>query len=132
VERVIVHYEPEKKEFQRYAAPLADREGVISEHFGKAPFVALWDKRVADGATVSREILENPFSGVEKGKGIRLAEFLVTMKVDILYTREPFEGKGPEYVFADAGVEIRKTNARNLNNLMEYEPGETHSLEVPS
>jgi cation diffusion facilitator family transporter len=132
VERVIVHYEPEKKEFQRYAALLADREGAISEHFGKAPFVALWDRRVADGATVSREILENPFSEIEKGKGIRLAEFLVTMKVDILYTREPFEGKGPEYVFADAGVEIRKTSARYLNNIMEHEPGEMHSLEVPS
>jgi cation diffusion facilitator family transporter len=132
VEGVIVHYEPEKKEFLRYAALLAAREGVISEHFGKAPFVALWDRRVTDGATASREILENPFSGVEKGKGIRLAEFLVTMKVDVLYTREPFEGKGPEYVFSDAGIEIRKTSARNLNNLMEHEPGEMNSTEVLS
>lgn len=132
VERVIVHYEPEKKEFLRFAAPLASREGAISEHFGKAPFVALWDKRVTDGATVSRKILENPFSGVEKGKGIRLAEFLATMKVDVLYTREPFEGKGPEYVFADAGIEIRKTSAQNLKNLMEHEPAEMHSMELLS
>jgi cation diffusion facilitator family transporter len=132
VERVIVHYEPEKKEFFRYAVPLADRVGAISEHFGKAPFVALWDKRVSDGVTVSQKILDNPFSEVEKGKGIRLAEFLVNMKVDILYSREPFEGKGPEYVFSDAGVETRKTSARNLNNLMEHEPGEMHSMEVLS
>jgi cation diffusion facilitator family transporter len=120
VERVVVHFEPEKKEFLRYAAPLADREGKISEHFAKAPFIALWGKRISDGAVGSREILVNPFSELEKGKGIRLAEFLVTMNVDVLYTKELFEGKGPEYVFSDAGVEIRKTSAQNLKNLMEH------------
>lgn len=129
VERVIVHYEPERKEFIRYAAPLADREGVVSEHFAKAPLVALWDERILDGAVVHQEFLENPFVQLEKGKGIKLAEFLVTMKVDVLYTKELFEGKGPEYVFADAGIEIRKTGARNLNNLMEHEPGEMNFKE---
>jgi cation diffusion facilitator family transporter len=132
VERVIVHYEPEQKALLRCAVPLADGEGTISEHFGKAPFIALWDIRISDGAVTSRKIMENPFLGVEKGKGIRLAEFLVTMKVDILYTREPFEGKGPEYVFADAGVEVRKTDARNLNNLMDPEAGKIHLMEVLS
>jgi cation diffusion facilitator family transporter len=119
VERVIVHYEPEEKEHRRYAALLADREGAISEHFGKAPLVALWDKRVADGVTTSREILENPFSAVEKGKGIELSELLVSRNVDVLYTRESFEGKGPDYVLADAGIEIRKTDKEYLNDLLE-------------
>jgi predicted Fe-Mo cluster-binding NifX family protein len=132
VERVIVHYEPEKKELLRYAAPLAGQEGVISEHFAKAPFIAIWDARISDGAVVSQKILENPFSQLEKGKGIKLAEFLVTMKVDVLYTKELFEGKGPEYVFSDAGVEIKKTNAQNLKNLMEHDPGEMHFMEALS
>ena len=126
VERVIVHYEPEKKELLRYAVPLAGREGVISEHFAKAPFIALWDERISDGAVVSQEIQGNPFSQLEKGKGIKLAEFLVTRKVDVLYTKELFEGKGPEYVLSDAGVDIRKTSAQNLKNLMEHEQGEMH------
>jgi divalent metal cation (Fe/Co/Zn/Cd) transporter len=34
VERVIIHYEPEKKNYVRYAVPLVNREGEISEHFG--------------------------------------------------------------------------------------------------
>jgi predicted Fe-Mo cluster-binding NifX family protein len=122
VERVIIHYEPEEKEYQRCAALLTDREGTISEHFGKAPFVAIWDRRITDGATVSREILENPYAGIEKGKGIKLAEFLVTRNVDLLFTRELVEGKGPEYVLSDAGVEIRKTNAQHLKNLVEHGP----------
>jgi cation diffusion facilitator family transporter len=124
VERVIVHYEPVEKEYQRYAALLADREGSISEHFGKASFVAFWNKRTADGATISREILENPYSEIEKGKGIKLAEFLVARKVDVLYTRESFEGKGPEYVLADAGVKVRKTGARYLQELIEQNHGQ--------
>jgi cation diffusion facilitator family transporter len=132
VERVIVHYEPEQKELLRYAVPLAGRGGPISEHFGKAPFVALWDIRISDCAVMSRTTMENPFLSIEKGKGIRLAEFLVTMKIDVLYTREPFEGKGPEYVFADAGVEVRKTDARDLKDLMDREAGNIHSMEVLS
>jgi cation diffusion facilitator family transporter len=132
VERVIVHYEPEKKEFLRYAAPLANQEGVISEHFVKAPLIAIWDKRISDGAVVSQEILENSFSQLEKKKGIKLAEFLVTLKIDVLYTKEPFEGKGPEYVFSNAGVEIRKTNAQHLKNLVEHGPEEMHSKEALS
>jgi len=131
VERAIVHVEPEKKEFLRYAAPLADQEGALSEHFAKAPLIALWDKRVSDGAVISQEIRDNPFAELEKGKGIRLAEFLATRKVDVLYTKELFEGKGPEYVFSDAGIEIRKTDEQNLKKIMEHNPTNMHSLEVP-
>jgi cation diffusion facilitator family transporter len=118
VERVVVHYEPERKELLRYAALLADKEGAISEHFGKAPWIAVWDRQVADGSTVCREILKNPFSGVEKGKGIKLAEYLVTLNIDVLYTREPFEGKGPAFVLADADVDVRQADARDLGDIM--------------
>ncbi len=132
VERAIVHVEPEKKEFLRYAVPLADREGAISEHFAKAPLLVLWDERTSDGAVVSQEYLENPFVQLEKGKGIKLAEHLVTMKVDVLYTKETFEGKGPEYVFGDAGIEIRKTNVLDLKGLRDHRPEKIHTMEVLS
>jgi predicted Fe-Mo cluster-binding NifX family protein len=118
VERAIIHYEPETKDYRRYAVPLAKREGTISEHFAKAPFIALWDKRV-DGTVSTPEVLENPYVSIEKGKGIKLAEFLVKKRVDIVYTKESFEGKGPEYVFSDAEVDVRKTEVKNLKDLME-------------
>ncbi|MDD2309478.1 MAG: cation diffusion facilitator family transporter [Desulfuromonadaceae bacterium] len=118
VEKVSVHYEPEAKECLKNAAMLADREGRISDHFGAAPFVALWDKRKADGEVLSREILENPFMATEKGKGIRLAEFLVGMQIDILYTREVFSGKGPAYVFSDAEVEVRTADTATIDELV--------------
>ncbi len=119
VERVLIHYEPERKDYQRYAAGLANREGEISEHFGGAPFIALWDKRVSDGVILHQEILENLFLDIEKGKGIRLAEFLVEKGLDILYTREDFEGKGPGYVFSDADVEVRRIDLKTLNDMID-------------
>jgi predicted Fe-Mo cluster-binding NifX family protein len=120
VGRVNIHYEPKKKDRQRFAVPLTDKAGDISEHFAKAPFIALWDKGV-DGTASTPEILENPFLNVEKGKGIRLAEFLVGKGVDILYTKELFEGKGPEHVFSGAEVEVRKTELKTLKEMMEWE-----------
>lgn len=118
VERVLIHYEPERKDFQRYAVGLAKREGEVSDHFGSAPCIALWDKRISDGMVLSQEIMENPFLNSEKGKGIRLAEFLVEKEIDILYTREDFEGKGPEYVFSDADVEVRRIDLKTLKEMI--------------
>jgi len=119
VERFIIHYEPERKDYQRLAVPLANREGEISEHFGSAPLIALWDERISDKTIISREVLENPFLEMEKGKGIKLAEFLAEKGIDILYTKEGFEGKGPEYVFSDAEVEVRKTDLKKMNDLID-------------
>jgi len=119
VDRVIIHYEPERKDYQRYAVGLANREGEISEHFGGAPYIALWDKRISDGMALSQEILENPFFNLEKGKGIMLAEFLVEKEIDTLYTREDFEGKGPGYVFSDADIEVRRTDMKPLKDVIE-------------
>jgi cation diffusion facilitator family transporter len=122
VERVVIHYEPQKKEYRRLAVPLSDAEGSISEHFGSSPYIALWDARVSDGSVISKETVENPFASIEKGKGIKLAELLAEKGVDVLYTREVFEGKGPEYVLSDAEIEVRKTDLKELEDLISLKP----------
>ena len=119
IERVSIHYEPVKKDYRRHAVPLANREGLISEHFGSAPFIGIWDIRVSDPIMLSQEIIENPFMNLEKGKGIKLAELLIDKEIDILYTKEAFEGKGPQYVLSDAEIEVRKTDLKNHNDLIE-------------
>lgn len=65
--------------------------------------------------------MENPFVKMEKGKGMKLAKFLVEKRVDILYTRERFDGKGPEYVFSEAEVEVKKTDIKKLSDLINME-----------
>jgi len=118
VEKVSVHYEPAVKDRQRFAVMLADRVGTISEHFGAAPLVALWDIREEDGEIKSLEIIDNPCAVTTKGKGIRLAEFLASKDIDVLFTREDFAGKGPAYVLAEAEIEVRSAEAVTLDELM--------------
>jgi hypothetical protein len=43
-----------------------------------------------------------------------VAEWLVSLKTDIMLLREKVHGMGPEYVFADSGVEIRTIEAVTL------------------
>ena len=114
LERVLLHYEPQVRTHLRYAVPLATAEGVISEHFGEAPFFSLVTVRTADGEVERLEVLANPHRDVEKAKGIRVAEWLVSLKIDVIVLREDVQGKGPAYVFADAGVEARLTQANTL------------------
>jgi cation diffusion facilitator family transporter len=118
IERVIIRYGPIEKGYMRYAVPLGDRADTISEHFGSAPFVACWNRDASNGKLLSQKIIENPFSSLEKGKGIKLAELMVEQQVDVLYTKELFGGKGPEYVLSDAGIEVRHTDLKTLRELM--------------
>jgi len=115
VERVLLHYEPRTRTHTRYAVPLADAAGTVSEHFGEAPFFGLATVRTADGQVERQEVLANPHTGVEKAKGIRVGEWLVGLKIDVVLLREDVHGKGPAYVFADAGVETRLTQEANMD-----------------
>jgi cation diffusion facilitator family transporter len=119
VERVRVHYEPQVRTHVRYAVPLDDPAGVVSRHFGEAPYFALVTVRTAGGKVERQEMLSNPHTDVEKAKGIRVGEWLVGLKADTVVLREDVHGKGPAYVFADAGVETRLTEAHTLAEVLE-------------
>jgi len=55
---------------------------------------------------------------VAKAKGIWVAEWLVAQKVDVVFVKESLRGKGPVYVFGDAGVEMRETTATTLEEAL--------------
>jgi cation diffusion facilitator family transporter len=114
VERVLIHYEPQARTHLRYAVPLASVDGTMSDHFGESPFFALVTVRLADAQIERQELLANPHLAAEKAKGIRVAEWLVGSKADAVLLREDVHGKGPAYVFADAGIETRLIRAATL------------------
>ncbi len=114
VERVQIHYEPRMRTHLRFAVPLEDVAGTVSQHFGEAPHFALVTLRADDRRLERQEIVPNPYRDVEKAKGIRVSEWLVGLKIDVVLLREDVQGKGPAYVFADAGVEVRLTQANTL------------------
>jgi cation diffusion facilitator family transporter len=118
VERVLIHAEPQERTHLRYAIPLADTKGSVSEHFGEAPYFALIIVRLADGRVDEQQILANPYQEEERAKGIRVAEWLVAQKVDVVLVKQSLQGKGPVYVFGDAGVEMREIGAGTLEEAL--------------
>ncbi len=74
--------------------------------------------RAADRQVVHQEVLANPHMDVEKAKGIRVGEWLVGLKTDIVVLREEVQGRGPAYVFADAGVETRLSDSTTLTQTL--------------
>ena len=134
VDRVLIHVEPMERTHLRYAIPLKDTTGTLSEHFGEAPYFALVTVRLADGAIEEQQIVANPHRAVEKAKGIKVAEWLVAQKVDVVLLKESLRGKGPAYVFGNAGVEMRETAATTLEEALEICGSEISSprLGVPS
>jgi predicted Fe-Mo cluster-binding NifX family protein len=108
-----------ERTYLRYAAPLAGADDALSEHFGEAPIFALVTMRLKDGAVTERRTLVNPYLEEDRAKGIRVAEWMVEQKVDVVFLKESLRGKGPVYVFGDAGVEMRETGASTLDEAVE-------------
>lgn len=118
VERVVIHYEPEAREYQRIAVPLADTGGALSSHFGESPYFALVLLRLRDNRIEKQDIIGNPHRELKKGKGIRVAEWLVEKKVDDLVVAEELK-PGPGYVFSTAGVKVHVAEAKNLPEIID-------------
>ncbi len=117
VDHILIHYEPQRKETTTYAVPLNEDKQGLSEHFGDAPFFYLATVREKDGEHLSEGYYRNPFAQGEKGKGIKVSEWLLEKGVDTVYSPKGFKGKGPGYVFSDAGVDVIVTECGNLNDI---------------
>jgi cation diffusion facilitator family transporter len=118
VQRISIHYEPQTAMYRIVAAPLENRQGDLSDLFGEAPFFAILKIGAADGVIAEQRVLENPFRQMQKGRGIRVAVWLLESKVDEIRLREDIRHKGPGYVFADAGIAVVCTAAGKLEALL--------------
>jgi cation diffusion facilitator family transporter len=106
VDHVLIQYEPQRKETSTCAVPLKEDKQGLAEHFGSAPYFYIARIREKDGVLLSESYERNPFGAEEKGKGIKVSEWLLKKGVDTVYSAKGFKGKGPGYVFSDAGVEV--------------------------
>jgi cation diffusion facilitator family transporter len=119
VDHILIHYEPIKKETQVIALPVAEDRLHLSEHFGEAPYFLLLTIKRVDGALLEESWLSNPFQTVDKAKGIKVSEWLVSLGIDGIITPKTLDHKGPYYVFSDNGVEMRKIDGRSLIEIKE-------------
>jgi cation diffusion facilitator family transporter len=119
VDHILIHYEPIKKDFLVIALPVAEDRVHLSDHFGEAPYFLLLTLKGQDGRPREERWLSNPYQGVEKGKGIKVSEWLVSLGIDEVVTSKSFAHKGPHYVFSDNGVEMRQTDGRPIDEIKE-------------
>jgi len=114
VEKVIIHYAPQKRTHDRIALPLEDKKGRISMHFGEAPYFGIVHIRRKDDEIEKQEILANSHRLVETAKGIRVAEWLVKQGIEHVGMKEDVSRKGPGYVLSSGGVKIHLISADQI------------------
>jgi predicted Fe-Mo cluster-binding NifX family protein len=119
VERAVIHVKPARKEVLRAAIPVEGPNGPLSQHFGTAPTFLLVDKRRADGQVVSQTVVTNPFAGEPRGRGIKVAHWLIDQEVDVLLTADDVRDKGPGHALGEAGVSVVVTQATTAEEALE-------------
>ncbi len=119
VDHILIHYEPQKRETRMCAVPLVGDKRTISDHFGDATYFYLATLRESDGTILEERFLHNPFLQEEKGKGIKVSEWLIQQGADTVLTKRDFKGKGPSYVFSDAEVDVHITEAKSIEEAIE-------------
>jgi len=86
VDHILIHYAPQKRETRTVAVPLKKDHLGISEHFGTAPCFYVARVRERDGVLLSEAYDTNPFADEEKGKGIKVSEWLLWSRCHILHS----------------------------------------------
>ncbi|NLI81558.1 MAG: cation diffusion facilitator family transporter [Deltaproteobacteria bacterium] len=117
VDRVLIHYEPPRRDKTAVAVPLESDRKTLSTHFGEAPVFYIGILRTEDGRLLEERFLANPFLEEEKAKGIKVSQWLLGHGVDLLFTTASLEGRGPGYVLSDAGVMMRVTEKTELGEV---------------
>ena len=101
------------------ALPIEGPNGPLSQHFGTAPTFLVVDKRRTDGQVVSQAVVTNPFSGEPRGRGIKVAHWLIDQEVDVLLTADDMRDKGPGHALGEAGVNVSITNETVVEKAIE-------------
>ena len=101
----MVNAKPGKMPVVKIAVPVAAHDGFSSKlslHLGKAPFFIIID--FEDNNITNWEIIENPAADLDRKKGVKAAEFLVSHGVNVLIVHEI--GAGPFHMLHDNFVKM--------------------------
>jgi len=119
VERVLVHTEPEKRDFLRIAIPLSAVDLSMAESIGSAARFALIDVRPANGQLLKQEILSNPYVLEGKGRGILLAEWLKKQGTDVVVTPKSLPSSGLLYALQASMVRLEQIDPKPLTDVVQ-------------
>lgn len=119
IDQVLIHYEPLKKEELIYVLPLKEDQAFISSHFGEASRFMFVTFKAGEMIAQKVDIIKNPNTTTEKGKGILSAEFIAGKKVDFVIVKNAFANKGPMYVFSNFNIEVLSTEEETPEEALE-------------
>jgi cation diffusion facilitator family transporter len=126
IDKLLIQYEPEQKEFLTAAAPLEvapdsirQEESKLSDHFGNARYFAFLLRDVRSGNVSIKGYEPNPFLELERHKGVRVAEFLAKKEIDEVWVRTDTSGTGAGYALEAMEVDVVTTEARTVRELIE-------------
>jgi len=105
LEAVTLHYEPQRKPYRRCAYLLDDDQATLAARFGATRWIRLDDQDRAGGAPMSR-MVHSPVAGAERGKGIRLAAWLIAQGVDEIHLRSGEMEPALQDLLEAAGVAV--------------------------
>lgn len=125
IDKILVHYEPEQKEFELVATPLdvppaasPEPQSPVSGHFGEASYFGLVLKDLRKGTVSIEGFSENPFKTMERRKGVKVAEFLAEKGVDQVRIKADLEGTGAAYALEAMNIEVVRTDADTLGEVV--------------
>ena len=119
--KIIIIIDNAEKNETKIAIPLEDSRGLdskISDHFGESPFFGLIEFQESNFSKL--EIVKNDFINLEKRKGILIADWLSSQKVDKVYIKKELK-KGPSLIFDNNFVEIIIIDFEKLENIINIE-----------
>jgi cation diffusion facilitator family transporter len=119
VERVLVHTEPEKRDFLRIAVPLTADDVSMAESIGSAVRFALCDVQLADGQLLKQEILSNPYASESKGRGMLLAEWFKKQSVNIVATPKSLPASGLLYALQASMIRLEQVDPKPLTDVVQ-------------
>jgi len=106
IEEVIIHFEPVKKDYERYAYLFEDDKKTPSKNFGKTPWILLVDKD-DNGEIVNKEFVYNFNRDSKKGKGIRLISLLIQKDINFLIDENINKENSLKLILEEVGIEIK-------------------------
>ncbi|MFX1392957.1 MAG: cation diffusion facilitator family transporter [Promethearchaeota archaeon] len=126
--KTIIIIRSQEKTITKVAVPLVSSQGLnseISTHYGESPYFGILE--FEDNKFLKYKIIINEFAHEEKRKGILVSDWLIQKKIDKIYLKKELK-KGPSLVFNSNFIDLKLTDLKNLNEIIEKEKEQLKSI----
>jgi len=121
--KIVIITHTQEKKTSKVAIPLENNNGLESKihvEYGEAPYFGFLE--LEEQKLSKLEVLPNKFTEKEKRKGILVSDWLSSQNIDKVYVRMELR-RGPKLVFENSFIEVVKTNAERLKEIVKKEEG---------